>query len=288
LNSIIFYSRIRFSWGFSVRLPGVSAAQPALSLPPPTTIIGAFANPILEALGMPKEVGGKPRTLYPVFDCILGASKAASFGLARSTEGSVGIAVMKEITRIIGAPYKTGGEAERIRKAKFGTSEFFTEDLGRMLPVQALGVAYAPAALADIAWVADPHELAKCLKLGDVNELYKTLGSIATWGVSRLGSKEGIVAVLEGYHGDPEAIGIGSIFKTRMYVPVDCVEPKDEAVSEVTLWDLEYNWRRYYVAYIASGSLVYPPDPISYRLVNERCKAFKVPGLDDVVVVGMR
>jgi hypothetical protein len=56
----------------------------------------------------------------------------------------------------------------------------------------------------------------------------------------------------------------------------------------VTLWDLEYNWRRYYVAYIASGSLVYPPDPISYRLVNERCEAFKVPGLDDVVVVGMR
>jgi CRISPR-associated protein Cas5a/b/c len=288
LNPIIFYSRIRLSWGFSVRLPGVSAAQPALSLPPPTTIIGAFANPILEALRVPKEIGGKSRALYPIFDCILGASKAASFGLVRDVEGSVGMAVMKEITRIIGAPYKTHEEARRIKKARFGTYEFFAKDLGRMLPVQALGVAYAPGALADIAWVADPLMLAKCLKLGDVGELYKTLGSIATWGVSRLGSKEGIVAVLEGYHGDPEVIRIGSIFRTRMYVPVDCVEPKDEAVSEVTLWDLEYNWRRYYVAYIASGSLVYPPDPISYRLVNERCEAFKVPGLDDVVVVGMR
>lgn len=286
MKPIFFYSRIRFSWGFIVRIPGVTAAQPALSLPPPTTVVGAFSNPIIEALKPVKEgdVKKRAKTLYPIFDCILKSSLAAGFALAREDEGATGIAVVKESSRIIGSPYKTGGEeTSKIRKAKLGSSEFL-DALGSMLPVQAIGVAYAPAALADIAWVADAEKLAKCLKL-DLKELYGDIGLIATWGVSRIGSKEGMVAVLNGYHGYPEELEIGAIFKSRMYVPVDCVEPKDQSISELTLWDLDYRWKKYYVPFIASESIVYPSDPVSYRLVNEICRAFKVPGREDVVVV---
>jgi len=285
LRTIFFYSRLRLSWGFVVRVPGTTAAQPALSLPPPTTVVGAFSNPVLELLKPVKDVKRKRgETLYQVFDCILGSTLAAGFALARENGGAIGIAVIEEVSRIVGAPYKTGGEAGRIKVAGKGPREFL-KAVGIMLPVQALGVAYAPAALADIVWVADAERLATCLGV-KVEELYGDLGKVVTWGVSRLGSKEGIVVVIQGHHGSPEQLKCGSIFKTRAYVPADCVEPKDEDVSEVTLWGLDYRWRRYYVPFIASGTVVYPPaEAVSYRLVGEKCYAFRVPVLEDLVVV---
>jgi CRISPR-associated protein Cas5a/b/c len=285
LRTIFFHSRLRLSWGFVVRVPGTTAAQPALSLPPPTTVVGAFSNPVLELLKPVKDVKRKRgETLYQVFDCILGSTLAAGFALARENGGATGIAVIEEVSRIVGAPYKTGGEAGRIKVAGKGPREFL-KAVGIMLPVQALGVAYAPAALADIVWVADAERLATCLGV-KVEELYGDLGKVVTWGVSRLGSKEGIVVVIQGHHGSPEQLKCGSIFKTRAYVPADCVEPKDEDVSEVTLWGLDYRWRRYYVPFIASGAVVYPPaEAVSYRLVSEKCYAFRVPVLEDLVVV---
>jgi CRISPR-associated protein Cas5a/b/c len=285
LRTIFFHSRLRLSWGFVVRVPGTTAAQPALSLPPPTTVVGAFSNPVLELLKPVKDVKRRRgETLYQVFDCILGSTLAAGFALARENGGATGIAVIEEVSRIVGAPYKTGGEVGRIKVAGKGPREFL-EAVGIMLPVQALGVAYAPAALADIVWVADAERLATCLGV-KVEELYGDLGRVVTWGVSRLGSKEGIVVVIQGHHGSPEQLKCGSIFKTRAYVPADCVEPKDEDVSEVTLWGLDYRWRRYYVPFIASGTVVYPPaEAVSYRLVSEKCYAFRVPVLEDLVVV---
>lgn len=285
MRTIFFHSRLRLSWGFVVRVPGTTAAQPALSLPPPTTVVGAFSNPVLELLKPVKDVKRRRgETLYQVFDCILGSTLAAGFALARENGGATGIAVIEEVSRIVGAPYKTGGEVGRIKVAGKGPREFL-EAVGIMLPVQALGVAYAPAALADIVWVADAERLATCLGV-KVEELYGDLGRVVTWGVSRLGSKEGIVVVIQGHHGSPEQLKCGSIFKTRAYVPADCVEPKDEDVSEVTLWGLDYRWRRYYVPFIASGTVVYPPaEAVSYRLVSEKCYAFRVPVLEDLVVV---
>jgi CRISPR-associated protein Cas5a/b/c len=288
LRTIFFYSRLRLSWGFIVRVPGATAAQPAFSLPPPTTVVGAFSNSILELLKPVKEVKRRRgKTLYQVFDCILGSTLTASFALAREDGETVGIAVIKEVSRIVGAPYKTGGEEADIKAAGKGSREFL-EAVGTMLPVQALGVAYAPAALADIAWVADAEKLATCLGV-KVEELYGDLGKVVAWGVSRLGSKEGIVAVIQGHHGSPEQLKCGSTFKTRAYVPADCVEPKDTDVSEVTLWGLDYRWRRYYVPFIASGTVVYPPaEATSYRLVSEKCYAFRIPILEDLVVVSNR
>jgi len=288
LRPIFFYSRLRLSWGFVVRVPGATAAQPALSLPPPTTVVGAFSNTLLEFLKPVKEVKKRSgKVLYPIFDCILGATLAAGFALAKEGEGSTGIAVVKEVSRIVGAPYKTGGEVGKIKDAGKGLREFL-DAVGSMLPVQALGAAYTPAALADIAWVADAERLSKCLGV-DTRELYEDLGKIITWGVSRLGSKEGIVAVIQGQHGLPEELKSGDIFRTRMYVPADCVEPKDVDVSEVTLWGLDYRWRRYYVPFIASETVVYPPgEPVSYRLVSDKCRAFKIPVLEDLVVVSDR
>lgn len=288
MRAIFFYSRLRLSWGFVVRIPGTTAAQPALSLPPPTTVVGAFSNPILELLKPVREVKRRrEETLYQVFDCILALTLAAGFALAKENRRAVGIAVIKEVSRIIGAPYKTGHEEAKIKTAGKGPREFL-EAVGTMLPAQALGVAYAPAALADIVWVADAERLATCLGV-KVGELYGDLGKVAVWGVSRLGSKEGIVAVLQGHYGSPEQLECGSMFKTRAYVPADCVEPKDEDVSEVTLWGLDYRWRRYYVPFVASGTVVYPPaEAVSYRLVSEKCYAFRIPVLEDLVVVSDR
>ena len=37
------YARLVFSWGFSVRPPGLSAGGPSFQVPPPSTLVGALA-----------------------------------------------------------------------------------------------------------------------------------------------------------------------------------------------------------------------------------------------------
>jgi CRISPR-associated protein Cas5 subtype I-A len=43
------------SWGFSVREPNVSATQPSLELPPPTTVLGALSYGMAKTLGLNYE-----------------------------------------------------------------------------------------------------------------------------------------------------------------------------------------------------------------------------------------
>jgi len=45
------YSRLRLSWGFSVRPPARSQGGPSLPLPPPSTIAGALAASLSRLLG---------------------------------------------------------------------------------------------------------------------------------------------------------------------------------------------------------------------------------------------
>jgi len=288
-NLRVFYSKIRLHWGFVVRAPGATAAQIALPVPPPTTIVGAFTDSILRTLEIKNPTSIKASkdledfVINDIHACSIESTIASTFGV--SVDSPSGLAVLMEAGRIIASPYKTGGEVQRIKKAKLLTSDFY-ENIGRILPVQAVGASYGPGVIANIAWVIDLDKFLKCL--GNVNkEVLDKVGLLAAYNVKRIGSKEGLVSVLEARYGRVGEVATevktGEKFKANNYIYEKCVEPLDR-VSKITLWDLKYRWERYYVPLHSSDTLVVPTEPPEYRLLD--CNAYKILGTQDTVIVG--
>lgn len=84
MTRVFAYARLRLHWGFIVRQPGASAAQTAYPLPPPTTVAGAFANPLARLLGIIDSYPEK-REALPVtnmfMSCILNRLLQRQLGL---------------------------------------------------------------------------------------------------------------------------------------------------------------------------------------------------------------
>lgn len=297
-NVRVAFARLSLHWGFSIRFFEATAAQLALSLVPPTTVVGAFTAPFFKLLGLrdvtKRRARGKSQTLSPLFDCALGATLAATMGLppqetTDSTHG-VGICTHQEPSRIISAPYRAGGSWEKALKATFGSLEFYGELLTQALPVQAVGVAYGPSVLVDLIWVFDVSKIASCLGV-DAGKV-DFIGKIAVYGVSRIGSKEGVVSVedakylVKGFR----IAGIGDTIRSYTYVPVECVEKIRGEVDRVTLWDLRYETREYYVPSPSSNTIAIaiPKGRIpEYRITGENCKAYIIDveeGVEGVAV----
>ncbi len=292
------YSRFRLHWGFIVRHKGSTASQYSHPLPPPTTVVGFFSEPLYKYLGVPEGFSRgleKAGTLRGPYKCSLEATLAAS---AASLPGKVvGIASHQEISRILGAPYKTGGEESKIAKGggKVGRKEFY-DAVSSMLPVQALGESVAPSIDLVLVWVLDTQRLVECLEdlgmrgiSGDM--VRKALGA-ASWGGERIGSKEGLGAVIDARVGPPRIIGRGEEFPTMLYTPVKCATPLDpEMVFRVSTWGLSYDNSEYYVpGRPGTGGTLYiaPTSPARMRLDGEGCVAYEVNRERGLVAVGWR
>ena len=283
----LFYALVALHWGFVVRIQGATAAQIALALAPPTTVVGAFTAPLLRILGFREGIimtAGKAKiegAFSQVFECILKATIAASMGLHPRSEGP-GIAVIMELSRLIAVPYKTGGERQSFKVSPW-SQEFYSKAITKALPVQAVGTAYGPSTLVDLVWVVDVEKLARCLPEGRVRvEDIDGIGLHASYGVTRIGSKEGICSTIAAcYVKEPTMINVGEIFTAHTYVPVDCVAPSQyELVSKVQMWDLRYAAIEYYVPSKVTLTLAYPPPDNqialpAYRL-KSGCKAYHI------------
>ncbi|MEL9908219.1 MAG: CRISPR-associated protein Cas5 [Desulfurococcus sp.] len=290
----VFYARASFSWGFTVRYKGVSAAQPSYPIPPPTTVVGAFGYPLARLLGLNphgKEVEkhGEGLLISPPMKAFLESTITASVALVRTKGSAGGISVYLEPSRIIGLVYKTGGQVERVKKAKMCTREFHTEALGVMLPVQALGSAYAPGLVLDLLWIIDAGKLVK--ELGVSRESFEKAASKAVYGVVRIGSKEGLVALHTAtYLTSVKILNAGEKFKTRFYVDARCVEPLDrEYVLEIELPGIRYDTSKFYIAaQTGSQNLIIPlsesSSPPWYRVLTN-CKGFVAPISEEIVGV---
>lgn len=295
----LFYANVTLHWGFVVRTPGATATQPALALAPPTTVVGAFAASLLRALGFSE--GGMSRravskskmgrkaldgeaVLSPAFWSILDSTIAASMGLHLRNEGP-GVGVVMEVSRILAAPYKTGGEIKRM-KAEPYTLEFYMEAVTRALPVQAVGVAYAPSTVVDLVWVVDVEKLVRGfseegVQVSDID----AVGLAAAYGVTRLGSKEGICSVNAAcYIEDPPLVDASRPFQAHTYVPVECVVPRNASlVSKIRLWDLKYKPADYYAPRDTTIMLAYPPvteHDIPYYNLKDNCVAYRIDRIE--------
>ena len=226
---LIIYSRVRLQWGYMIHKPGTTAAKPAYVLPPPTTVVGAFAWSLAHVAGIPRRPASKHSlgVLDEFHDCALRATRAAAAGLAPFTwkgpSRGVGAVVYEELSRILGAPfknYKSGSFQSTLR----GGAAYALLAKPETLPVQGVGAAYAPGALIDMAWLVDVKALSECWKnhassSSRGSELHSLLRK-ASHGVFRIGSREGLAA--------PVNSGVYSVeFRARSWStlpqPAECV-----------------------------------------------------------------
>ncbi len=159
----------RFHWGFWARAPIFSARQPTMSLPPPTTLVGALARGVAQlarARGVPVPEVILRGGVYEV-PLAPDIAKCIAAVYYRVLEGVVTTAVDK--TRYFQAPYIRGENLE---------------DRSQWFGVRDVGKAYAPGVTAEAAFLIDadcplkPKELA-----------------VAAHSITRIGPAEGVVAV---------------------------------------------------------------------------------------------
>lgn len=327
MNNIrVFYAKVSLSWGFIIRHKGTTASQPAYPLPTPTTIVGAFVYPLAKLLKLPLIIQieksskrrkmkstslvewGEGKLISDTMKPFLEATVTASAGLisskitsnnstqTRSRMVQVGLATYSEVSRIISSPYKSGGSYdEAVKRIELMQSEFFTKSIPTVLPVQALGATYAPALKVELMWAIDIAKLSEKLKdeLGidiDIEKL-DDLASKAVYGVVRIGSKEGIVALEEAqYIKNPIIEKPGEIVASRLYIEEACAKALDPSrVSKTTLPNLKYALTTYYVpCHIGSNNVIIPLDeetPHPQFEILEPCRAIVLPGFKGVVGV---
>ena len=263
---VFLHSLVAVHATFIVRQIGATASQLVYILPPPPTVVGSFMNPLARILDLGEE--GNVRKYGPAgsraMSCALRATLAAAAGLKPS---GVGVAVHAELSRVLGAPYKSGGSYQRaLRKPPY-------EAVAELLPVQAVGYASAPSLHLHLAWLIDAEKLSECL---GVQVSVKELRKVA-WSVYRVGSREGIVSVVEAEAYDSERInflGEGLRFESLLYQPEECVTPL-EPLPRVMLYNKTYREALYYtVADLQGGPEALPPpaEPALFE-VKSGCKA---------------
>ena len=160
-----------FAWGFWARPYFLSGRQPSMSVPPPTTLVGALARgvaAVLRAKGaaVPEYAREGGRYFVPVARDLAKCVDAVYFRLAR---GAVYVNVDK--TRVFQAPY--------IRE------ENVEEDPAQWFAVRDAGKAYAPGAEAEAAFLID----ADC-----ADRICENLEA-AAHAITRIGPVEGVVTV---------------------------------------------------------------------------------------------
>ena len=167
----------RPAWGWSVRVPYTSVGGASYPLPPPTTVVGALAEPLAELLGWPEvdvaqgEVRGRRRTRR-VTSVRSAAARLAEHILAVGAGLASGaVIVTYDLVRTENVPYlKTAHQRD--------PSQWFS--------VNAFGLAYSPGSRLCLALVFKDT----ITSIAGEDTLLK-----AAWSVTRIGSKEGLVSV---------------------------------------------------------------------------------------------
>lgn len=282
------FTRVMLTWGFTVRHREASAAQPSIPLPPPTSVVGAFAYPLFRLLGVNVHVGwfetySEHRLIAPAMKHLLEVTLVASASLVEDSllQRAVGLAVHQEFGKLVAAPYKGGTSWREAVKTKPFTKDFYEKGISQAIVVQAVGATYGPGAVLELLWVFDLEELSR--RLGVKPEDIDSVAEEAVHGVVRIGSKEGLVVVDHDkalYEKNVKVLGSGSVFETSFYVEKDCVTPMEShLVNEITLWDLAGRLKVYYIASKSASNNIIAPlvggiKP-HYRLI-EPCRAYKL------------
>jgi len=274
----VFYSKLSLTWGFIVRLKNASASQPSYLLPPPPTIVGSLAYAFARYLDIREPKVG--RITYKegvITNQLMKAFLESTLVASASVVGDIGLATYMEPGKIIASMYKKGGQMDRVKKAKLGSDTFYSA-IPVVLPVLAQGATYGPAEL-EILWAFDAARLSEMLgkEVGyelSVDEIDREMPR-ALLGVTRLGSKESIVAVDASsvkYSREPRVLSVGDVFTTRFYVPTECVgSTVFTRFTSIQMYDLDYVEKPFYIPFateeLSSGNTALPKSSTQLKLL---------------------
>jgi CRISPR-associated protein Cas5a/b/c len=273
LKPVILVSKVKLAWGFSVRYAGLSAAQPALPIPPPTTVIGFYAEPLARMLGLRENGHGEycsPAGLLAEYTLAAAAALDPD-----SPSGSV---AYSEVTRVLSLPY----QRKRENWERYAWS------------VQALGSSYAPSTLLLLSIVVDVDGLSKALG-EDVASMVEYLA----WAGWRLGSKEGIVAVVDAHVSEAEQRS--GAFESLFYQNAAATRPLDlGSVTEIRMWkpsrevfcgtSMTPEYEVYYLPVnpVSTPSTLLPAEgPVGFESVNG-ARVYCSPDIEGVCLSSMR
>lgn len=193
---------IVFSWGFMVHSPHASGSKHALPYPPPSTLIGALANPYARSKRNAEILLINDKFYNPAFQLIPDIVSYSALGYID------GYAVIHEDpNRSVIYPYMRpeNREEEKNWFAVYSVGKTFVQ--GRAV----------------IAYIVDKNH---------VDEL-----SRIAWGIHRIGSKEGIVAVKDVITiKEPEVMDL-HVVETLFPAPVSITECIDRSrCEEIEFW----------------------------------------------------
>jgi CRISPR-associated protein Cas5 subtype I-A len=265
-----------FHWGFWVRAPYTSRYQSSLSIPPPTTLLGALVNPLI-SLGYVKLDGevvlldDKQASPVAKFKDMI---PTASFYYYNTNAFSY-----SDINRYIGLHFQSRTKDKEEEKAVGGRRylqkfRFSAIKVGKVTAPSSKGVA---------CYLIDEDYAEKIL-----GSDWKHIIQIAAYNINRIGSKESIVSIdsvsiIE----DVKMINAPSNIRTRCYIPLRCIDEtqlKGTYYIE-TFWD--GGWSRdeelKYEDYIIPGNR----SPISTKPIEVTLKNGKAFELDkeEVLVI---
>jgi CRISPR-associated protein Cas5 subtype I-A len=266
-----------FHWGFWVRAPYTSRYQSSLSIPPPTTLLGALVNPLI-SLGYVKLDGevvlldDKQASPVAKFKDMI---PTASFYYYYNTNAFS----YSDINRYITLHFHSRTKEKEEEKA-VGGRRYLPEYRFSAIKV---GKVTAPSSKGVACYLIDEDYAEKIL-----GNYWKHIIQIAAYNINRIGSKESIVSIdsvsiIE----DVKMINAPSNIRTRCYIPLRCIDEtqlKGTYYIE-TFWD--GGWSRdeelKYEDYIIPGNR----SPISTKPVEVTLKNGKAFELDkeEVLVI---
>lgn len=259
------------SWGIIVREPNVTASQPSLQVPPPTTLLGALAYGIAKALGIGYETKasakGRKAEITNLPEAIYPSLLYAGASLGPYT-------LHADINRyIIRTFQKESRERREDPNYQFGA-----------LPV---GKTYVSGEIRAVL-AFDERKLTEAIegyagvKVKDLVDLLRASASYIT----RLGSKEGIIAVNEVDVGEPKPLSSPD-FESSLYQYADRVKIKDVPECQLALGKY-LTVRAWKGGFVAQGEPIYLLVPVCAGeffqsgkgafTAKEGCKAYEFAG----------
>ncbi|MEM2689995.1 MAG: type I-A CRISPR-associated protein Cas5a [Nitrososphaerota archaeon] len=216
--------RAEFHWGYWIRVPFTSKAQPTLSLPPPTTLIGALASGLVKE-GLIKDPEGKRVSGEIITTRVKTKSRRRDKIDFRSPAS-----LLDEALIAASAALTNGRKAFMMDDLSKYVTLLFQEKIpeevdGEKIPRRYLpkyragaincGKVYYPSGPIDIVFLFDAQRLEEIICDDPVRALIE-----ASWSINRIGSKESLVIVRNVAFRKLEESDIAKgIVMTRFYFP---------------------------------------------------------------------
>ena len=228
MAKLLLRADIVFHWGFWARAMTMSARQPTMAMPPPTTLMGALARGALNVL---RPMGKAPTT--EIDDP--GKYRATLVADLARCVTAIGVRVVNGATRV-------NMDKTRLLQAPYIRQENLA-DPNQWRGIRDVGKAYSPATQAEATWVID----ADCAeKLG----LSKHLLTASALSITRIGPVEALVTPIRA-----ETIPVENCEKpTREELRTPCpyfpaphngkTPPMGWVITEFLDWRDEKTWTR--------------------------------------------